>query len=53
MRLLSPALGAAATADLRLLIAGVFMLTCFAVTKFDCNWRQSWKQYLIIGPVER
>ena len=51
MRVLSPVLGAAATADLRLLIAGVVMLAYFAAIKFDCYWRENWKHYVIIGVV--
>src|SRR5512147_1158843 len=51
MRVLSPVLGAAATADLRLLIAGIIMLVYFAAIKFDCNWAQNWKHFIIIGVV--
>lgn len=49
MRVLAPALGPIATADVRVLLAGVVLLAYFAVTGFSVEWRRHWKNYLVIG----
>ena len=49
MRVLAPVLGPILTADLRVLIAGIALVGYFAIIKFDLQWRDYWKQYLIIG----
>lgn len=51
MRHLSPILGAFITADMRLLLAGVFLVGLFAVLGIKLEWRKNWKQYLVIGVV--
>lgn len=51
MRVLSPVLGAATVAGLRLLIAGSAMLFYFWITRFDCKWRPHWRHYVVIGLV--
>jgi drug/metabolite transporter (DMT)-like permease len=51
MRYLSPLLGAVITADLRLLIAGLFLVGLFGIMGVTLDWRKNWRQYLIIGTV--
>jgi drug/metabolite transporter (DMT)-like permease len=46
MRYLSPLLGAVITADLRLLIAGLFLVGFFAIMGVTLDWRKNWRQYL-------
>src|SRR5438874_11242211 len=49
MRIAAPALGPVATADLRMLIAGIALLLYYAVSGFDAHWRLRWREYLAIG----
>ncbi len=49
MRLLSPVFGAAGTACLRALIAGVFMISFYKLTKYKIEWKRDWKLLLLIG----
>jgi drug/metabolite transporter (DMT)-like permease len=49
MRIAAPALGPVATADLRMLIAGIALLLYYAVSGFDAQWRLRWREYLAIG----
>ncbi len=51
MRYLAPIFGAVMTANLRLLIAGVFLLGIFAVLGVKLEWKKNWKQYLVVGIV--
>ena len=51
MKVLAPVLGPVATASLRLLIAGVVLSIYFRVIKFDVNWKEHWKHYVLIGVV--
>ncbi len=51
MRVLAPVVGAAVVANMRLLIAGVVMLVYFRLTRYECEWRQHWRHYVIIGIV--
>ena len=49
IRVTAPAIGAAATADLRMLIAGAALAAYFAITGFDAQWRRWWRWYILIG----
>ncbi len=49
MRVLAPVFGPILTADLRILLAGIVLVTYFSITRFSLNWKTAWKQYLIIG----
>ena len=49
MRILAPALGPIATADFRLLLAGLALALFAKLQKHDLEWRKNWKTYLIIG----
>jgi len=49
MRILAPALGPMATADLRLLIAGVALALFLKVQNINLEWKKNWKRYLITG----
>ena|SRR5919198_1177941 len=49
MRIAAPALGPLATADLRMLIAGLALLVYFGATGFDAQWRHWGRQYVIVG----
>ena len=51
MRHLAPIFGAVITADLRLLIAGAFLLGLLTLMGTKPEWRKHWKQYLIAGAV--
>ncbi len=51
LRVLSPVLGPIITADLRLLIAAMFLLVYFWLTKVSMDWGQNWLQYFVIGVV--
>ena len=51
MRYLSPIVGPVLTADMRMLIAGVFLLAVFAATGFRLGWRRNWKRFIVIGMV--
>ncbi len=49
MRIAAPALGPAATADLRMLIAGIALTAWFAHRGFDPQWRRWAGQYFLVG----
>ncbi|MBI2427556.1 MAG: DMT family transporter [Ignavibacteriales bacterium] len=49
MRILAPALGPMATADLRVLIAGLSLAAFLKFQKQDLEWKKNWKRYLVIG----
>jgi len=49
MRVAAPALGPAATADLRMLIAGAALAGYFAWRRFDVGWRRWAGQYFLVG----
>ncbi len=51
MRYLSPLIGPVATADMRMLLAGIFLAVFFAVTGFKAEWRKNGKHFLVIGIV--
>ena len=51
MRYLSPIVGPVLTADMRMLIAGVFLLVLFAATGFRLGWKRNWKRFIVIGIV--
>lgn len=51
MRYLSPIVGPVLTADMRMLIAGIFLLGFFAATGFRLGWRRNWKRFIVIGIV--
>lgn len=49
IRIAAPAIGAVATADVRMLIAGGALAAYYALTGFDIEWRRWWRWYLLIG----
>ena len=49
LRIVAPVIGPVATADLRMLIAGVALALYLALTGFDTGWRRWWRYYLLIG----
>lgn len=49
IRITAPAIGAVATADVRMLIAGGALAAYYALTGFDIEWRRWWRWYLLIG----
>jgi drug/metabolite transporter (DMT)-like permease len=49
VRIAAPVIGPVATADLRMLIAGIALLLYYAVTGFNAQWRLRWREYLAIG----
>jgi drug/metabolite transporter (DMT)-like permease len=51
MRYLSPILGPVLTADMRMLLAGAFLLGLFALTGFRLGWRRNWRRFVVIGLV--
>lgn len=51
MRVLAPILGPVVTADARVLIAGLALITWFAVRGPRVAWRAHWRQYTVIGVV--
>jgi drug/metabolite transporter (DMT)-like permease len=51
MRYLSPIVGPLLTADMRMLLAGAFLLAFFALTGFRLGWRRNWRRFLVIGLV--
>jgi drug/metabolite transporter (DMT)-like permease len=48
-RIAAPAIGPAATAEARLLIAGAALAAYFSFIGFDAQWRRWWRYYLLIG----
>jgi drug/metabolite transporter (DMT)-like permease len=51
MRVAAPVLGAAWTAELRVLLGGLALLAWFRFTGFDPGLRTHWRPYLVIGAV--
>ena len=51
MRILAPVLGAIPTANLRILIAGFFLVSFFSFKKLTPECKLNWKLYLVIGLV--
>jgi drug/metabolite transporter (DMT)-like permease len=51
MRYLAPLLGAAMTADMRVLIAGLALTVFFLATGFRLEWKKNWKHFFVIGLV--
>jgi drug/metabolite transporter (DMT)-like permease len=49
MRHLAPLIGPVATADMRMLLAGISLALVFLVTRFRSGWRKNWKHFLVIG----
>jgi drug/metabolite transporter (DMT)-like permease len=49
MRYLAPLIGPVATADMRMLIAGIFLVLFFLAIRFRPGWRRNWKHFLVIG----
>jgi drug/metabolite transporter (DMT)-like permease len=49
MRYLSPLIGPVATANARLLVAGLVLVAFFGLAGFALRWRERWKRYLAIG----
>lgn len=49
MRIAAPAIGPAATADLRMLIGGTALAAYLSFTGFDAHWRRWWRYYAVIG----
>ena len=49
IRYLSPLIGPVATADFRMLLAGIALVIFFFVTRFTADWRKNWKHFFIIG----
>lgn len=49
MGYLSPLIGPLATADTRMLFAGVVLVAFFAITRFKVRWRENGRQFLVIG----
>src|SRR5947209_2488283 len=48
-RIAAPAIGPAATAEARLLVAGAALAAYFSFIGFDAQWRRWWRYYLLIG----
>jgi drug/metabolite transporter (DMT)-like permease len=46
---LAPLIGPVATADMRMLLAGISLTLAFLVTRFKPEWRKNWKHFLLIG----
>ncbi len=49
LRIATPVFGVLATADVRMLIAGGTLAAYYAITRFDADWRRSWRFYVVIG----
>ena len=51
MRILAPVLGPLATADARMLVAGLALLAWFGVSGVDAQWRRWWPHYVGAGMI--
>jgi drug/metabolite transporter (DMT)-like permease len=51
MRVAAPVLGAAWTAELRVLLGGLALLAWFRLAGFDPGLRAHWRSYLVVGAV--
>src|SRR3954471_17155414 len=49
VRIATPVFGVFATADVRMLIAGIALAGYYVATGFDLQWRRWWRYYLAIG----
>jgi drug/metabolite transporter (DMT)-like permease len=49
IRYLAPIIGPMATADVRMLLAGVALVLFFLLTRFKPEWRKNAKHFLVIG----
>ncbi len=49
IRYLAPLIGPVATADFRMLLAGIALVLFFFATRFTADWKKNWKHFLIIG----
>ena len=49
IRYLAPLIGPVATADMRMLIAGIFLVLFFLFIRFKPGWRKNGKHFLVIG----
>jgi drug/metabolite transporter (DMT)-like permease len=49
IRYLAPLIGPVATADMRMLIAGLFLALFFLAVRFKPGWRRNAKHFLVIG----
>lgn len=50
-RIVAPALGPIATADSRMLVAGIALLLWFRIARFDPQWRRWWPHYAAVGMI--
>jgi drug/metabolite transporter (DMT)-like permease len=51
MRVAAPVLGAAWTAELRVLLGGLVLLAWFRLAGFDPGLRTHWRSYLVVGAI--
>jgi drug/metabolite transporter (DMT)-like permease len=51
MRVAAPPLGPIATAEVRVLMAGITLLVWLRVARIDLAWRSHWRLYLTIGAI--
>jgi drug/metabolite transporter (DMT)-like permease len=51
IRYLAPLIGPVATADFRMLLAGIALVIFFFATRFRAEWRKNWGHFLVIGLV--
>jgi drug/metabolite transporter (DMT)-like permease len=51
MRVAAPVLGAAWTAELRVLLGGLALLAWFRIAGFDPGLRAHWRSYLVVGAI--
>ncbi len=49
IRYLAPLIGPVATADFRMLLAGIALLLFFFATRFTAGWKKNWRHFLVIG----
>jgi drug/metabolite transporter (DMT)-like permease len=49
MRVAAPPLGAVATAEVRVALAGVFLLAWLRLAGIELAWRAHWRRYVVIG----
>lgn len=49
MRVLAPVFGAVGTANIRLLVGAIFLLTLYRLIRYKIHWKRDWKLFLVIG----
>jgi drug/metabolite transporter (DMT)-like permease len=49
MRYLAPLIGPVATADSRMLLAGIVLAAGFAIARYDAGWRRNARHFLVLG----